>query len=62
MTTRKTSGTRVYQATQSFAFTNTEGETVRVQAGQRYREGHPFIDGREAYFKLDDEIIEVPEG
>lgn len=48
-------GTRVYEAKVAFSFTSDDGYPVLVQPGDRYREGHAYLKGREDLFKLADE-------
>lgn len=51
---------RVFVAKKSFSYFE-NGCPRTVVAGQRVRENHPVMEGRERLFKLDDSIWELPE-
>lgn len=48
---RKRPGDGIYECVQPFAFTAPDGTKTRVSLGERVREGHPVLVGREDFFK-----------
>ena len=55
---KKPSGTRVFESTQSFGYTDEDGVSYIIPVGKRYREGHPVLKGREDFFKVADNAVE----
>lgn len=52
---------RVFVVRHSFSYFDDSGVPHTYNAGQRIRENHPIMDGREQFFKLDTSVIELPE-
>jgi hypothetical protein len=51
---------RIFIAKESFATIDADGNPLVVKNGQRIREGHPLLKGREELFQLDNGVLEVP--
>lgn len=46
---------------ESFAYTDANGAPNVIHKGTRVREGHPIVQGNEAYFEPDNTVWELPE-